>query len=55
MIGESDLEYFARLVEFSNHGSIKWSSFTSGHNVPIASILWRNRPATNHLGPSTLN
>ena len=54
MIGESDLEYFAHLVELSNPGSIKWSSLTSGHNVSIASILCRNRSATNHLGPSTL-
>jgi hypothetical protein len=53
MIGESDLEYFARLVEFSNHVSIKWSSLTSGHKISIASMFWRIRSVRNHFGPST--
>jgi hypothetical protein len=39
MIRESDVEYFARLVKLSNRGSIKWSSLTSGHNMPSMQSL----------------
>jgi hypothetical protein len=52
MIGQSDLEYFARLVELSTHVSIKCSSLTSGHKISIASMLWRIRSVRNQLGPS---
>jgi hypothetical protein len=58
MIGESDLEYFARQnsrTEPSRTVALSsLSSLTSGHNVSIASIFWRNRSATNHSGLSTL-